>query len=459
MSTPLSPKVQKEHLTSEHYELEDLKHHDDPNAPPPTEQAATPPKRGLTTSLSFIARLKRPEGKGQQHPLDWGRPGELTEEEVNVFVDFRKIVESRGGDFRDTIYSFGEEEGEPFALCRWLRARKFKLDDVVKMVEEATECRAGAKKDGFYPDPKETLGVEPYIYISQYPQLYSGVDKNGCPLFISKPGVLNVTGISCITKLNGILKYHWHAMMHDFKERLQGQKKIDPHNFTRFECTTVLDLDGLSTSAVTKLALRIIQEQSQIDSLCFPETLSRMVIINAPRVFSVTWSLIKGWLDPRTISKVDLISSRSSWEKKLKELVDEDQLPSDYGGKAEDTRTTMMKDAPSEIKRLFTKIFSFRTSESTVVELNPNETMEVIVFTRSKTGATFSIVDADKKKGPFAEKVLVKHTGGDSLEDDLPTRATIIKDLQGPCKFKIRAESLGSRFSSSEDFLVVCKIA
>ena len=100
-----------------------------------------------------------------------------------------------------------------------------------------------------------------------------------------------------------------------------------------------------------------------------------------------------------------------------------------------------------------------RTSESTVVELNPNETMEVIVFTRSKTGATFSIVDADKKKGPFAEKVLVKHTGGDSLEDDLPTRATIIKDLQGPCKFKIRAESLGSRFSSSEDFLVVCKIA
>ena len=86
MSTPLSPKVQKEHLTSEHYELEDLKHHDDPNAPPPTEQAATPPKRGLTTSLSFIARLKRPEGKGQQHPLDWGRPGELTEEEVNVFV-------------------------------------------------------------------------------------------------------------------------------------------------------------------------------------------------------------------------------------------------------------------------------------------------------------------------------------------------------------------------------------
>jgi len=455
-----TPDVHKEQLTSDSHEIEDLKHHDDPKAPPtaPAEQAVSSPKRGLTTSSSFIARLRRPDGKGDQHPLDWGRPGELSKEEVKVFVDFRKIVETRDGDFRDTIYSFGEEEGEPFALCRWLRARKFNLDEVVKMVEEATKCRADAKSNDFYPDPNETLGVEPYIYVSQYPQLYSGVDKNGCPVFISKPGILNVAGISCITKLNGILKFHWHAMMHDFSDRLKAQKKADPDNFTRFECTTILDLDGLSTSAVTKLALRIVQEQSQIDSLCFPETLSRMVIINAPRIFSVTWKLIKGWLDPRTISKVDLISSRSSWEKKLKELIDEDQLPSDYGGKAEDTRTTLMKDAPSGMKRLFTKQFALRTHDSVVVELNPSETMEVVVFTRSEAGATFSVEDADKKKGVFAQKVLVKHTGGQSLEDDLPTSVFVVKDLQGPCKFKIKAVSLGGRFSS-ENFLVVCKIA
>lgn len=426
----------------------------------PVEQAPEPAaEQAAPSPADIIAKLKRPENAGEQHPLDWGRPGELTQAEVDTYVEFQKIVETRGGDFRDTIYSFGEIEGEEYALCRWLRARKFKLDQVVEMVEQATECRAGAKKDDFYPDPKATLGVETYIYISQYPQLYSGYDKNGVPVFISKPGILNVNGISSITQFSGILKYHWYAMMHDFKNRLQAQKKANPDTFTRFECITILDLDGLSVSAITQMALRIVKEQSHIDSLCFPETLSRMVIVNAPRVFSATWNMIKGWLDPRTISKIDLISNRSAWEKRLKELIDEDQLPVDYGGKAEDTKTTMIKEAISEFKRLFTKVLSVRSTDSALVKLEAGETMEVIVFTRSKSGGAFDVEDAkDKKKDKFVRKFIVKHTGGDSLEDDPPTRATVVKDLKGPCEINIKAATLGSKLSASI-FLVVCKIA
>merc|ERR1712157_45519 len=228
---------------------------------------------------SFINMLRRPQDKGEQHPMDWGRPGELNEEEVKTFVEFSKIVKERGGDFRDTVYCFGEEEGEPFALCRWLRARKFVVKDVVKMVEEATEERANVKKKNFFPDPKDALGVEPYIYISQYPQLYTGHDKTGCPVFISKPGLLNPTGITQVTTIDGILNYHWYAMMHDYANRLRAKKKADPDGFTRFECISVLDLDHLSSSAITKLCLSIVQTQAHIDSLCFPETLKKMVII------------------------------------------------------------------------------------------------------------------------------------------------------------------------------------
>jgi len=48
----------------------------------------------------------------------------------------------RGGDFRETVYCFGEEEGETYTLCRWLRARKFDLAETIKMVEEATVVRS-----------------------------------------------------------------------------------------------------------------------------------------------------------------------------------------------------------------------------------------------------------------------------------------------------------------------------
>lgn len=405
-------------------------------------------------SGDVIKSLKKSEAKVD--PLDWGRPGHLTDAEVKVFVDFQKIVETRGGEFRETVYCFGEEEGEIYALCRWLRARKFVLDDVVKMVEEATECRAEVKKKNFFPDPTEALGVEAYIYISQYPQLYSGHDKHGCPLFISKPGLLNVAGVNQVTTIEGILNYHWYAMMHDFADRLRAKKKEDPEGFTRFECISVLDLEHLSTSAITKLALDIVKVQAHVDSLCFPETLRKMIIINAPRVFSVTWKLVKGWLDPRTISKVEIISSKSSGEKRLRELVDENVLPSDYGGKAEDTHITLIKDAPTGMKRIFTKLFSFRSHDSFVVELKDNESMEAIIFTRAKSGSKFSILDGDSKK-VLVEPILVKHTGGDDLKTDPPTRVTIAKDIKGPCKFKIKAESLASRFTT-EDFLLVCKI-
>ena len=174
------------------------------------------------------------KGKGvDQDPMLWGIPGHLTAEECNVYFKFQKEVEKRGGEFADTVYSFGEEEGEVWTLCRWLRARKFVYDDVITMVEEATETRKEAKAMNFYPNPIEALYVDASLYFDQYPQLYSGVAKNGAPLFISKPGILNVDGVECLTTLDGILKFHWYVMMHDFAQRLRAQKKANP-NFKRY---------------------------------------------------------------------------------------------------------------------------------------------------------------------------------------------------------------------------------
>lgn len=173
-------------------------------------------------------------GKGvDQDPMLWGVPGHMTQEEVNCFFQFKDEVEKRGGDFRDTVYSFGEIEGEAFALSRWCRARKFVLQDIIKMVEEATQVRKAAKDVDFYPNPVDALGVDASLFFVQYPQLYSGYTKRGVPLFISKPGILNVDGMECITTLDGILKFHWHIMMHDFATRLQTQKAKDPENFKK----------------------------------------------------------------------------------------------------------------------------------------------------------------------------------------------------------------------------------
>jgi hypothetical protein len=177
---------------------------------------------------------KADSGEKDKNPMLWGIPGYMTKEETDVFFKFKTEIAKRGGDFRDTVYSFGVEEGEAWALGRWLRARKFVYDDVIKMVEGATECRKDAKKVNFYPDAVEALGCEVSVFYSQYPQLYYGTTKYGVPVFFSKPGVLNVDGMACITTLDGILKFHWHVMMHDFANRLRAQKAKDPEKFKKW---------------------------------------------------------------------------------------------------------------------------------------------------------------------------------------------------------------------------------
>jgi hypothetical protein len=266
----------------------------------------------------------------------------------------------RGGDFRDTIFSFGIEEGEVYALCRWLRARKFVFLDVMKMVEEATKVQAEAKAANFYPDPIEALGVDSAIYQAQYPQVYSGFAKNGSPVFFSKTGVLNIDAVECITTVQNIVKYHWYVQLHDYAKRLRAHKEADP-NFNKFECFIIMDLANLTVGQLNSRTMTIIKEQSVIDSLCFPETMNKMFIINAPRFFTASWAIIKGWLDPRTANKVQVFSSRKIWEKELLTYIDADQLASDYGGTGPVTNDTMEKEGfTGSLKRMHTEVLYMR---------------------------------------------------------------------------------------------------
>mmetsp|Transcript_23769 Transcript_23769/g.35961 ORF Transcript_23769/g.35961 Transcript_23769/m.35961 type:complete len:434 (+) Transcript_23769:175-1476(+) len=409
------------------------------------------------------------EGKGmadavKSDPMLWGRAGHLTEEQADIYEKVKNEIVARENtpDFASTIYSFGEEEGEVWALLRWCRARKFVYDDIIKMVDEAMECRAEAKKNEFYLDPKLALGCDMALYMAQFPQVYSGYDKNGIPLFFSKPAKMNIDAVEAITTLQGIIKFHWHYMMIDFGERLRAQK-ADVEGFHRFECVCVMDLSGLAISQLGSRTLAVTKEQAFIDSLCFPETMNRMVIVNAPSFFSATWKIIKTFIDGRTAGKVDVISSRKKAEERLLELADADQLPSDYGGTGPSTEETLNSQAPGDMKRLYTEVMYIRGSSSYKTEINEDEEVEVFVWTRSVPGAKFSIVDQDKSNGPpkvYAPTVEIVHKELSKDQSEKPTSASLTPTgrIVGPANIKVKADSNGSRFStSSEKFLVqVC---
>ena len=372
-------------------------------------------------------------------------------------MKFKEELSKRDEEFKSTVFSFGDLEGEAYCLTRWLRARKFKYDDVIAMVEEAVQVRADARKHDFYPDPVQALGCEPSVFMAQYPQLYHGHAKNGCPVFISKPGVLNTDGMECITTLDGILKFHWYIMMHDYKMRLQKHKEEHP-DFVNFQTVTVIDLEHLSTSQLSQRALSIVKTQTAIDSVCYPETMNRTLVINAPRFFTMTWAIVKGWLDPRTASKVELISSRKSWEARLRELVDEELLPSDYGGKGTATTETLKKEAPEGVIKQHHELVYVRSSGHVSVDIPAGGHMEIKVFSRSPAEVTISVVDESDKTKEIVPPVPFQHTGG-AEETVQPTSLVITKErISGPCTVRVKIDSKGGRFSTAGNYMVACNI-
>uniref|UniRef100_A0A7S1E1M0 Uncharacterized protein n=1 Tax=Thalassionema nitzschioides TaxID=33649 RepID=A0A7S1E1M0_9STRA len=115
------------------------------------------------------------------------------------------------------------------------------------------------------------------------------------------------------------------------------------------------------------------------------------------------------------------------------------------------------------MKRLYTEVMYIRGSSSYKTEINEDEEVEVFVWTRSVPGAKFSIVDQDKSNGPpkvYAPTVEIVHKELSKDQSEKPTSASLTPTgrIVGPANIKVKADSNGSRFStSSEKFLVqVC---
>ena len=91
---------------------------------------------------------------------------------------------------------------------------------------------------------------------------------------------------------------------------------------------------------------------------------------------------------------------------------------------------------------------------SKVIDIAANESVQVSIFTRSLAGATFTLTDSEGNKAQLSGEVLAKHNGTDD-ENEIPTSTIINQEMiAGPLKLKVKADSLGSRFSTINFLLV-----
>jgi hypothetical protein len=187
--------------------------------------------------------------------------------------------------------------------------------------------------------------------------------------------------------------------------------------------------------------------------------MNRLIVINAPTFFSTSWSIIKYWVDTRTRDKIEIYSQGSKWSKRLKELIDDDQLPSDYGGSAPSVADSILLSCHDEsVSRRVTELISLKTHASASIVLMEKEEVCVDVYTKSVDGAMFSVVNVEDKSRVLGEARVVLDESVLEVGQS-SARVTVLKGLKGPGKFKVYGDTNRSRFSYGyEDYLVVFNI-
>jgi len=358
---------------------------------------------------------------------------------------------------------------------RWLRARKFDIHETIKMVEEATDCTSIPRKNNFYPSPSKALGCDTAFYMKQYPQVYYGHAKNGCPIFYSKPALMDINSVESLTSLKNIINYHWNSMMHDYSKQLKDQYISSNGQFKRYECIYIMDLKHLSTSQLSKRVLKLIKESSAIDSLCFPETLNHMAIVNAPSFFAFTWKLIKSWVDPRTANKVSVLSSnKEKIVRHLTKFIDRDVLSSDFGGNGKSIDDVLKKEIQNQYNAEFpdsdlnlensdTHMMSLHKQSSHKVNVPDGNIIKLSLFCRSLRGGNVIIKDVNGCPLPQIPQsgIEIIHRGkSEEDENELPTRYDLDEThgiiLQGSKHYTIEVTPL-SRKHTGRDILLAMK--
>jgi len=178
---------------------------------------------------------------------------------------------------------------------------------------------------------------------------YFNTTKAGVPVYIERLGKLDVPQLYTVTTQDRLLRWHVFAYEEMLLRKLPACTKAKGERVV--QSLTILDLEGCSMSdLLDRDNHKFLGAITSIDQDNYPEMLHRMFIINAPSLFSMAWSVIKRFLDPKTREKISIHGhGPSSYMEELEEFVAKDQLPRFLGGEYDDTDWPRVQPGPWEI--------------------------------------------------------------------------------------------------------------
>lgn len=290
------------------------------------------------------------------------------------------------------------------SLLRFVRARKFKLHQILEMAAKCLEWKATSHNvdkwvlEGDVAFVKKTPKlIEAYKKEKAY---LRGIDLEGGSVCVVR--VKKHFGLDCPEK-------DFEIFICQIIESVRLTLK--DYEIGSDGANILFDMSGFSMKNADLSAIKFLAKQFEAN---YPESLSSIWIHKAPWIFNAVWKIIKGWLDPVVASKIHFTKNTKDLEK----FLDKKNIPKDLGGEdayeptyieptAENTATRPLdaeyEKLVAERERLLLVFF-----ETTIAWINaktPEESTKLLnakIQLGAECGKNYIALDPYiRKRGPF----------------------------------------------------------
>ncbi|XP_045023326.1 SEC14-like protein 2 [Daphnia magna] len=231
--------------------------------------------------------------------------------------------------FREIVRDCQLPNSEDAYLARWLIARDFDLTKAEKMLRNSLEWRRRYKIDSLREDFKPPDVLRKYFSAG-----FVGQDKLQSPLWITRYGKSDMKGILRSSKKKDFVMYVVYLVETSIWRVMSDPQKYKRSPGAIVQTTIIFDLEDLSMQHITnKQAVDAAIKIIQIYEANYPECLSRVFVINAPKIFSIGYPILKPFIHERTRNKIKIFGHDSKqWKAAILAEVNPEELPVCYGG-------------------------------------------------------------------------------------------------------------------------------
>lgn len=190
-----------------------------------------------------------------------------------------KIKESLGGTQQVPSYA---------TLLRFLRARDFNVDKALQMVQESLNWREENNIDEMLNEY-----TAPPVIAKYFLGAWHQTDKQNCPIYILRLGHLDVKGLLKSIGEDVLLKHALHICEEGLQLIEQATNKTGK---AVTNWSLLCDLEGLSMRHLWRPGVKAFLKIIETVEKNYPETLGRVFIVRAPRVFPIAWTIVSTFI-------------------------------------------------------------------------------------------------------------------------------------------------------------------